>query len=121
MQHVAVSDDIFLAFLTQLAGFFRSVFTAQANEIVIGNRLGPDKPALHIRVDFTRRIRRLGALMDGPGARFLGADGEEGDQVEQVIARADHPGEAGFVEAHFFEEHHPLVIVHAGQLALDCG
>jgi hypothetical protein len=33
----------------------------------------------------------------------LGPDGEEGEQVEQLVAGADHAGEAGFVQAQLFE------------------
>ena len=34
----------------------------------------------------------LAPLCDGPGARFLGAGGEEGDQAEQLVAGADDRG-----------------------------
>ena len=63
----------------------------------------------------------LAPFLDGPGARFLGADGEEGDEVEQVVAGADDAREAGLVETHFLEEDEPLVHVHRHEVGLDRG
>ena len=42
---------------------------------------------------------RLGALGDRPGAGLLRADGEIGDEAEQLVAGADHAVEAGLGEA----------------------
>ena len=44
-------------------------------------------------------LRRLGAARDGPGARLLRPDGEEGDQPEQLVAGADHALQAAVVQA----------------------
>jgi len=57
----------------------------------------------------------------GPGARFLRADGEESQQMEQFITCADDPGEAGFMQAHFLQENQPVFGVHAYQFGLDGG
>ena len=97
--HVAVLDDIFLAFGAHLAGLLRSRLAAEADEILIGDGLGADEAALEIGVDDPGRLRRLRAVLDRPGAGFLGAGGEEGDEVEEVVAGADDPGEAGLLEA----------------------
>jgi hypothetical protein len=74
MHHVAVGDDIFLAFKTQLAGIARTGLAAQRDVIVIRDGLGADEALLEIGVNDARRRRALGALGDGPGARFLRAD-----------------------------------------------
>ena len=81
-QHVAVLHDIFLAFVTRLAGFLGGNFAAQANEIIVGNGLGANEAAFEIGVDDAGGLRRLGALVDRPGARLLGADREIGDRDE---------------------------------------
>src|SRR3546814_5433020 len=49
-------------------------------------------------------------------ARFLRPDGEEGDEVQQLVACANDAGEAGFVEAHFLEELQPVGHIHRHQL-----
>ena len=53
--------------------------------------LGPDEPPLHIRVNLSRRFRRLQALPDGPGSRLDFACREECDQSEQVIGGFRQP------------------------------
>ena len=84
MHDVAVLHDIILAFGPHLARVLGGLFAAQCDEIIIGDGLGADEAALEIGVDDARRLRRLGAAMHGPGPRFLGADGEEGDEIEQL-------------------------------------
>ena len=87
MEDVAVLHDIFLAFLAQLARVARAGLAVERDIIVVGDGFGADEAALEIGVDFARGARRLAALLDRPGARFLGPDGEEGDEVEEVVAR----------------------------------
>ena len=77
-QHVAVVDDIVLAFLAQLARIARRAFAAERYIIVERDRFGADEAFFEIGVDFARRLRGPGAFGDGPCARFLRADGEEG-------------------------------------------
>ncbi len=66
--------------------------------ILIRNHLGADEAALEIGMDRAGRLGGLGAAPHRPGARLLGAGGEEGDEVEQVIARADEAVEARLLE-----------------------
>ena len=98
MKDVAVLHDIVLALLAQLAGVAGPGLAIQRDIVVVGDRLGADEPAFEVRVDFPRGARRLAALLNRPGARFLGADREEGDEVQEVVAGADDSGEAGFVK-----------------------
>ena len=93
----------------------------QRDEIVIGDGLGADEAALEVGVDLAGGLGRLGAAVDGPGARFLGAGGEEGDQAEQLVAGADHPREAGLVESEVGEESVALVGRKGRDLGLDRG
>ena len=87
MQHVAVGDDIVLAFEAEFARFPRARLAVRSDIIVEGNRLGADEALLEIRVDHACRLRRLGALRDRPGSRFLRADGEIGDEMQQRRSR----------------------------------
>ena len=59
--HVAVLDEVFLAFLAQLAGLARAGLAAERDVVVVGDRLGADEAALEIGVDLARGLRRLGA------------------------------------------------------------
>jgi hypothetical protein len=43
MHHVAVGDDVFLAFQPQLAGIARAGFAVQRDVVVKGDGLGADK------------------------------------------------------------------------------
>ena len=87
-----------------LPASLRAGLAAELDEIVIGDRLGADEAALEVGVDLARRFRRLGAAVHRPGARFLRAGGEEGDEAEQLVAGVDHAGEPGLVEAEVGEE-----------------
>ena len=64
---------------------------------------------------------RLRAHLDRPGTGLLGPDGEEGDEVQQVVAGADDAGEAGLVQAQLLEKGEPLVHVHGDEVGLDGG
>src|SRR5581483_7182559 len=64
---------------------------------------------------------RLGAAVDGPGAGFLRADGEIGDEIEQLIAGADQPVEARFLKAQRVEEILALLARQGRDFRLDLG
>ena len=103
-QNVAVLNDIFLAFVARLAGFLGRHFAAERHEIIVGDGLGADEAALEIGVDDAGCLRRLGALVDGPGARLLRSDGEIGDEVKQFVAGADELVEARLLQAEVGQE-----------------
>ena len=88
-------DDVALALGPQLPCLARPCFAAQGDVVAVGDGFRADEALLEIRVDLARRFWSRRAGVNGPGARFLGTDGEEGQQVEQFIPRADHAGEAG--------------------------
>jgi hypothetical protein len=84
VQHVAVLDDVFLAFGAHLAGFLGAGLALVGDEVVEGDGLGADEALLEIGVDHAGGLRRGVALVDGPGAHFLDPGGEVGLQAEQV-------------------------------------
>ena len=96
MHDVAVLDDVLLAFEPHLAGVLRPVLAAERHVVVIGDGLGADKSLLEIRVDDAGRRRTLGAARDRPSARLFRADGEVGDEIEELVAGADEAIEARF-------------------------
>src|SRR6266851_10369369 len=99
MHHVAVGDDIILAFEAQFSRLARAGFAVHGDVIVIGNRLGADETLLELGMDDAGRARRAGAAGDRPGARFLRPGGEIGDEMEEGVAGADQPVETGLLEA----------------------
>ena len=64
MHHVAVGDDVLLAFQPQLAGVARAGFARIFYVVIVGDRLGADETALEVRVNDACGLRRLGALGD---------------------------------------------------------
>ena len=58
-----------------------------------------DEPFFEVGMNHACRLRGQGVTLDGPGAHFLGADGEVGDQIKQFVAFPDHAAEAGFRQA----------------------
>src|SRR5450432_3344160 len=81
MHDVAVGDDILLALQPQLAGVAGAGLAAQCDVIAVGDGFGPDKALFEISMNHARGGWRLGAAVDGPGAGFLRADGEIGNEV----------------------------------------
>lgn len=120
MHHVAVLDDVVLAFQAPFAGFLGASFALVGDEVVVGDHFGADKAFLEVGVDHGGSLRGGGADADGPGTYFLHASGEVGLQVEQRVAGADHAVQARLFHAHGFEEHlHFFQIVQFGDLGFD--
>ena len=65
-------NDVIFAFQPHFPGVAGARLAFAGNVVVIGNDLGPDEAALEVGVNDARRLWGLGALRDGPGARFLG-------------------------------------------------
>ncbi len=76
VQHIAVLDDVFLAFGAHLAGFLGTLFALNLDEIVVRNRLGADKAAFKVGVDGRSCARGRVADVVRSGAHFLHTGGE---------------------------------------------
>src|SRR6187397_1346289 len=98
MHHVAVGDDILLAFQPELAGVAGAGLAAVFDEVIVGDGLGADEAALEVAVDHARRRRPLGALGDGPGPRLFRPGGEIRDEVQKLVAGTDQAVEPGFLQ-----------------------
>src|SRR5262249_49855402 len=104
MEDVAVLDDVLRAFEAHPAGVLGALLAVIGDEVGVGDGLGADEAFLEVGVDDARRLRRLGAAADRPGARLLRSDREIGDEVEELVAGADDAGEPGLVEPERLEE-----------------
>src|SRR3546814_12664964 len=60
-------------------------------------------------------------MEDGPGARRLRPEREEGDKVQKVIASADDPGQAGFLKTQIGQEFSTVLSRHGDDFRLDGG
>src|SRR5690606_7961278 len=89
MHHVAVAHDVVLAFQPHFSLLLRARLAAVGDEVLVGDRLGTDEAALEVAVDHARGLRRGRPGPHGPGAHFLDAGGEEGQQPEQLVGCAD--------------------------------
>jgi hypothetical protein len=98
-QHVAVLDDVFLAFHPVEALLARGGHRAAFHEVVVGHGLGLDEPALEVGVDDAGRLRRGVAGVNRPRAHFLLAGGEVRPQAEQVVGGADQRADAALLHA----------------------
>ena len=121
VQHVAVLDDVVLAFGAHLAGFLGALFALVLDEVVEGDGLGADEAAFEVGVDDAGGFGGGVAFVDGPGADFLDAGGEVGLQAQEVVAGADEAVEAGFFEAEVGEEGEFVFVVEVGQFGFDLG
>ena len=111
---VQIRDDL-------VAHDLRALFAVVRNVVVVGNRLRTNKAAFEVRVNDAGGLRRRIALVNGPGAHFLGAGREVGLQAEKFVARADHAVEPRFVHAHVLEEHLLVFVVEVGDFGFGLG
>ena len=73
-------------------------------------------------MDLTGRLRRFGALADGPRPALVLAIGQEGDQAQQLIGALDQAVQTGFFNAQILQEHGPLLrIVQLRDILLQLG
>ncbi|CAM4399498.1 hypothetical protein DEMA109039_17420 [Deinococcus marmoris] len=70
-------------------------------------------------MDFPGGLRGLLAVADGPGAHFLLAAGDEGDQAQRFVAHLHQLIQAALSDAQIGQKFAGLVFRHLGQFALD--
>src|SRR5262249_16467184 len=59
------------------------------NQVVVGDDLGANEPALDVAVYLARGIDRRRPPPDGPGPALVGTDGEEWHQAEELKRELD--------------------------------
>src|SRR5713101_501225 len=114
IKYITILDHVIRTFQPHLARLFRALLAALRDKIGIGDGLGADEALLEIGMNRAGRLRRLGALRHRPGMRLLGPDREEGDEVEQPIARMDDARQARLGEAKAMQE--LALLRHVGEL-----
>ena len=78
MHHIAVLDDVFLAFGSHLASHLGRSLSAQSDKVVIGYGLGADEALLEVGVDYARSLGGCITNVNGPGPGLLGPHREIG-------------------------------------------
>src|SRR5438093_4526284 len=98
IDHVAVLDDVFLAFQPELAVIAARGKRAARQQVLVADDFRADEAPLDVGVDLARvRLRRRPAR-NRPGPALVVADGEERDVPQQIVAGADHAVEARFAQ-----------------------
>jgi len=103
---VAVEDDVRLAFLAVLPLVLALLLGPQLLERVEAHNLGADEPAFEVGVNSARCLGRLEPLANAPAFDFVGARGEEVNEVNGAERRLydlrQHCGHLlVFLELHF--------------------
>src|SRR5690606_23479158 len=98
VDHIAVFDDVFLAFDAQFPGILALGFTAVTQQVLPPDDLSFDEPALEVTVNHAGGFRCSRALTHRPCAHFFLPGGEVRLQTEQLVSGADHGVEAGLFE-----------------------
>ena len=117
--HVAIPHDVFLAFHMHLARCLGAHLALIGDVVLVADGFRRDEAAFEVAMDHAGGGRRLGAGGDGPGAGFLGAAGEVGDEAQQGVALADHPVEPAVIEAQALEEFGAVFLGKLRDLGLD--
>src|SRR3569623_3017767 len=66
VQHIAVLDDVLLAFRAHLARFLRALFALVRDEVLIRYGLRANEAAFEVGMDHAGRLRRGVADVNGP-------------------------------------------------------
>ena len=119
-EDVAIFDDVFFSFGAEEAGFFDGLLAAVLEEVVGGVAVGFDETLFEVGVDDAGGSGGFGAAADSPGADFLHAGGEVGDEVEERVGGVDEAIEAGLLEAEGFEELRALGRFELGDFGFEC-
>ena len=91
------------------------------DEILIGNRLGPDEALFEIAVDHPRRLGRKRPFADRPGAGLFRANGEKCLQLQQFVPSPHQPVEPGLFKTQTFKKLSAFGIVKLADFLFDGG
>src|SRR5579862_2028785 len=99
MHYVAILHDVVLAFQAQSSFCAGVGFRSGFQQLIPANGLGADEMFLQIGVDRSRGFLRARVGGDLPGAALVLPCGEERNQSQQLVSRANEPHQATFREA----------------------
>src|SRR5664280_2029610 len=90
LDDVAVADAVCLSLRPQPAVAACLPHGPERHEIFVEDRLGADEAAGEVGVDGGRRVDGCGAVRDRPCPDLVRPGGEERDEPEQAVGKADH-------------------------------
>src|SRR5204862_6424460 len=90
LEHIAVFDDVVLAFDAHPSLLLRLRPGSDVEELAPLDHLGADEAALQVGVDHARALGRARAGAERPRARLLLAGRQERPPPEEVVRRATH-------------------------------
>jgi hypothetical protein len=119
LDDVAILHDVLLALDARPTLGTSLGYRTGLDEVVEADDLRLDEALLEVGVDDARRLRRLGTLRNGPGARLLRPGGEVGLQSERVEADAGELVEPALLLAGRLEQLGGVGGVEVDELALE--
>src|SRR5215213_6970222 len=119
VDHIAILDDVLLAFPAQPAELPRFGQTAGGDQVVIGDDLGSNETPLDVRVDLAGCLDRGGAAANGPGATLVGSDGEKWHQSQELERVANDLIKPRLRDAEVTHECGGIIRLEASDLHLD--
>jgi hypothetical protein len=81
MNDVSIQHDVLFSFGTELSDFACLYLATRVDVILISDDFGSNEPAFEIGVDLTGALRSAGPSLSCPGMTFLGAYGEESNEI----------------------------------------
>src|SRR6266487_2598620 len=121
VQDVALPHLVVLALDADLARGLGLFHRSVREQLVIGDHLRADEPALEVGVDRAGGFGRPRAPPDLPSARLVLAGREEYDEVERAVAGTDHSVQARLFHPELLQQRPGLLWFHLGGLRLDGG
>jgi len=116
---VAILNDVLFPFETHQTLLLGRSIAPRRFELLVGDHLGPDKAALHVRMDHSRRRNRRGASSHVPGPHLSLVGGEEGDEIQELVRGQDHPVPCQTLHPEFRHELGCLLRRELGKLHLE--
>jgi hypothetical protein len=112
---VAFLDDVFLAFEADLGFFAGGGEAACGEEIVPADDFGANETFFDVAVDGAGGFDGVGIFVNGPGAHFGFASGEEGSEAHQVVGGANEAVQARLFQAIGGEHLRRFGVTHFGK------
>src|SRR5438874_11377316 len=107
---IAVLHYILAAFEPHLSAFSSGGVRSRRDEVIVGDDLRLDEPALDVAVDDARGLRCPGPLANRPGPHLRIAGGQKGHEVQQAVGGVDERRERRLLQARVLEEYRRLLV-----------
>ena len=98
-----------------------SLGLAVVSSLDVYKRQRPDKAFFKIRMDFACGLRRFGAFFDRPGAHFLLAGCQIGNEPQQLVTLLNQAVQTGGFQPQLVEEKLFVLFGHIGNILFNFG